>query len=151
MAQGRFMMFSLNMVDYPMSFLLLSTWDFLLDMQGGPFLLLKKCLKVMVGGWWWWCWVAYSILVSAKGPLVLGLRGLGLRVWGQGLTTTGFNLSITSIMDSSLSSSELTSSKCEPLSQMDCMRLSLSLNFLETWRNSTWKTLISTYWTYRWS
>ena len=86
----------------------------------------------MVGGWWWWCWVAYSILVSAKGPLVLGLRGLGLRVWGQGLTTTGFNLSITSIMDSSLSSSELTSSKCEPLSQMDCMRLSLSLNFLET-------------------
>ena len=32
--------------------------------------------------------VAYSILVSAQGPLVLvlGLRGLGLRVWGQGLT-----------------------------------------------------------------
>ena len=36
-------------------------------------------------GWWV---VAYSILVSAQGPLVLvlGLRGLGLRVWGQGLT-----------------------------------------------------------------
>ena len=33
-------------------------------------------------------WVAYSILVSAQGPLVLGLgqEGLGLRVWGQGLT-----------------------------------------------------------------
>ena len=32
--------------------------------------------------------VAYSILVSAQGPLLLGLglKGLGLRVWGQGLT-----------------------------------------------------------------
>ena len=37
----------------------------------------------VVGGW-----VAYSILVSAQGPLVLGLglKGLGLKVWGQGLT-----------------------------------------------------------------
>ena len=37
-----------------------------------------------MGGWW----VAWSNLVSAQGPLVLGLglRGLGLRVWGQGLT-----------------------------------------------------------------
>ena len=42
------------------------------------------------GGWW----VAYSILVSAQGPLVLGFLVfgffsfwvLGLRVWGQGLT-----------------------------------------------------------------
>ena len=32
--------------------------------------------------------VAYSILVSDQGPLVLGLgrKGFGLRVWGQGLT-----------------------------------------------------------------
>ena len=32
--------------------------------------------------------MAYSILVSAQGPLLLGLglKGLGLRVWGQGLT-----------------------------------------------------------------
>ena len=32
--------------------------------------------------------VAYEILVSAQGPLVLDLelRGLGIRVWGQGLT-----------------------------------------------------------------
>ena len=32
--------------------------------------------------------VAWSILVSAQGPLVLGLglKGLGLRAWGQGLT-----------------------------------------------------------------
>ena len=37
-----------------------------------------------VGGWW----VAWCNLVSARGPLVLGLvlKGLGLRVWGQGLT-----------------------------------------------------------------
>ena len=34
--------------------------------------------------------VAHEILVSAQGPLVLvlGLKGLGLRVWGQGLTKT---------------------------------------------------------------
>ena len=34
--------------------------------------------------------VAWSNLVSAQGPLVLGLglKGLGLRVWGQGLTIT---------------------------------------------------------------
>ena len=33
-------------------------------------------------------WVAPEILLSAEGPLVLdlGLKGLGLRVWGQGLT-----------------------------------------------------------------
>ena len=30
--------------------------------------------------------VAYEILVSAQGPLVLGFWVLGLRVWGQGLT-----------------------------------------------------------------
>ena len=32
--------------------------------------------------WWWWWWVAYSILVSAQGPLVLGL---GLKGLGPGL------------------------------------------------------------------
>ena len=89
----RLMMFSLNMVDYPMSFLLLSTWDFCLTSRGDhsePFLLFEfccgtppSCLKVG-----WWVVVAYSILVSAQGPLVLvlGLKGLGVRVWGQGLT-----------------------------------------------------------------
>ena len=30
--------------------------------------------------------VAYEILVSAQGPLVLGFGVLGLRVWGLGLT-----------------------------------------------------------------
>ena len=41
-------------------------------------------LKVMG----WGGVVAYEILVSTQGPLVLvlGLNGLGLRVWGQGLT-----------------------------------------------------------------
>ena len=29
--------------------------------------------------------VAYEILVSAQGPLVLGFLVWGLRVWGQGL------------------------------------------------------------------
>ena len=38
-----------------------------------------SCLKVRGGGWWW---VAYSILVSAQGPLVLGLGAKGL---GPGL------------------------------------------------------------------
>ena len=42
------------------------------------------CLNVMG----WWVVVGYRILVSAQGPLVfgLGLKGLGLRVWGEGLT-----------------------------------------------------------------
>ena len=45
-----------------------------------------SCLKVMGGGWV--VVVAWSNLVSAQGPLVLGLglKGFGLRVWGQGLT-----------------------------------------------------------------
>ena len=44
-----------------------------------PSFMLKSC-GVVGGGWWV---VAWSNLVSAQGPLVLGL---GLRVWGQGLT-----------------------------------------------------------------
>ena len=43
----------------------------------------------MVGGGWWW--VAYSILVSAQGPLVFGFGFGGLRVWGQGLTIFVYN------------------------------------------------------------
>ena len=45
-----------------------------------------SCLKVRGGGGGWW--PGWSNLVSAQGPLVLGLglKGLGLRVWGQGLT-----------------------------------------------------------------
>ena len=86
------------MVDYPISFLLLPTWIFFggqvqgtilrcsysLSIVVGPLLHALK-LGVVVGGGWW---VAYSNLVSAQGPLVLGLglKGLGLRVWGQGLT-----------------------------------------------------------------
>ena len=42
-----------------------------------------SCSKVKGG---WVVVVASSILVSAKGPLVLGFGVLGLKVWGQGLT-----------------------------------------------------------------
>ena len=60
--QVSLMMFSLNMVDYPMSFLLLSRWNF-----------------------FWWTSTSdlskmfWSNLVSVQGPLVLdlGLKGLG--------------------------------------------------------------------------
>ena len=47
-----------------------------------------SCLKVMGRVVGWGVVVAHEILVSAQGPLVLvlGLKGLGLRVWGQGLT-----------------------------------------------------------------
>ena len=90
MHQVRLIMFSLNMVDYSLTFLLLSTWDFFCWTSRGdhsePFLLFDfcrgttpSCLKVMGGG----VVVAHKILVSAQGPLVLVL---GLRVWGQGLT-----------------------------------------------------------------
>ena len=60
------MMSSLNMVDYPMSFLLLSSWFFFIWTSTGDFskmfLLFElccgtppSCLKVIgwVGGWWW--------------------------------------------------------------------------------------------------
>ena len=41
--------------------------------------------SISMVGWW----VAYEILLSAQGPLVLGFCLLGLRVLGQGLTTMG--------------------------------------------------------------
>ena len=48
-----------------------------------------SCLKVM--GWWWWVVVVGGLeqFSVSPDPLVLGLgqKGLGLRVWGQGLTT----------------------------------------------------------------
>ena len=86
--QVRLMMFSLNMVDYPMTFLLLCTCNFIFLTSRGDhskvFLFfeffcgtLQSCLKVR--GWnvqaaMWWCAsgyvvVAYSILVSAPVPL----------------------------------------------------------------------------------
>ena len=43
-------------------------------------------LKSYRVGWGGVVVVAYEILVSAQGPLVLGFWVLGLRVWGQGLT-----------------------------------------------------------------
>ena len=42
--------------------------------------------------------VAYEILVSAQGPLVLGFGVLGLRVWGQGLTKTSNDLMLMGLM-----------------------------------------------------
>ena len=76
-------MFSLNMLDYPMSFLSLSTWTW-------------NTFPTLRGTWAFYLnhvlpprpsksyrLVAHEILVSAQGPLVLVLR---LRVWGQGLT-----------------------------------------------------------------
>ena len=82
MRQVSLMMFSLNMVDYPMSFPLLSSWIFFWWTSTGDhskmFLLFEyccgtppSCLKVY-GWWWWWWWVAYSILVSA--PVPFGFR-----------------------------------------------------------------------------
>ena len=47
MVQGRLMMFSLKMVDYPMSFLSLSTWDFFAWHVGGTILNLS-----LVFGFW---------------------------------------------------------------------------------------------------
>ena len=97
MQQVRLMMFSLNTVDYSMSFLLLSTQNFFCWTSRGdhsePFLLFEvycgippSCLKVRGGGggWWWW-WVAWSNLVSAQGPF-LGFWVWGFGVWGLGLT-----------------------------------------------------------------
>ena len=70
--QGRMMMFSLSMVDYPMSFLSMSTWNFYGWTSRGdhskPFLLSESWVRGRVGG----RWVAFRILVLAQGPL--GLR-----------------------------------------------------------------------------
>ena len=48
-------------------------------------------------GWLIGGWVAYSILVSAQGPLVLGF---GLRVWGRGLTIVHHFSNLYSCLDS---------------------------------------------------
>ena len=66
------MMFSLNMADYSMSFLLLSSLFF-------PSFMLKSY------GWGGGL-VYHEILVSAQGPLNLGFWVWGFRVWGLGLT-----------------------------------------------------------------
>ena len=75
----RLMMFSLNMMDYPMSFFLLSSWIFFWLTSTGDhsktFLLFEyccgippSCSKVMGGGGGGWWVVAWSNLVSAQGP-----------------------------------------------------------------------------------
>ena len=49
MQQVGLMMFSLNMVDYPMSFLLLSTWDFFGGQVEGTILRCSYSLSSVVG------------------------------------------------------------------------------------------------------
>ena len=83
------MMSYLTMVDYPMSFLMLSTWIFFGGQVEGT---IPRCSDLCVLLWDQTIMlkskgvggarvyvVAYSILVSAQGPLVLGLglKGLG--------------------------------------------------------------------------
>ena len=87
MQQVRFMMFLLNMVDFSMSFLLLSSVHLILfwgTSRGDhfePFLLfdffsfMLKSYRVEWGGG-----VGYEILMLAQGPLVLGFWMLGF--WG---------------------------------------------------------------------
>jgi len=90
----RLMMFSLNMVDYSMSFLLLYTWDFFCWTSRGdhsePFLLFEvycgtppSCLKV-VGGWGGGGGDPWDFSVSPR-PLSFGFLGLGLWGLGRGL------------------------------------------------------------------
>ena len=49
-------------------------------LNAGIFIMMQQVRLMM-------CWVAYEILVSAQGPLVLGfrLKGLGIRSLGPGL------------------------------------------------------------------
>ena len=89
--QERLMMFQLNMVDYPMSFLSLSTWNLFCWRSRGDhskmFLLTvfccgtpPSCLKVV--GWVVVVGGLQHFSVSLKGPSVLGL---GLKGLGPGL------------------------------------------------------------------
>ena len=77
-----FIMFFLNMVNYPVFFLLMSTltWDTFLTLRGTWGFYLNHVIphraskSYRVGWWWWWVgwwWVAHKILVSAPVPLEL--------------------------------------------------------------------------------
>ena len=78
------MMLSLNMLDYPMSLLSLSSHDFLAR-HVGPLLHAQKLWWVVVMGG------LQDFSVSPR-PFEFGFetKGLGLRVWGQGLTIKCF-------------------------------------------------------------
>ena len=94
MQQVRLMMFSLNMVDYSLSFLLLSTQNFFCRTSRGdhsePFLLFEvycgtppSCLKVM--GWWGG---------GGPGDFSVSPRPLGFWVWGLGVWGLGLAIKI---------------------------------------------------------
>ena len=78
-------MFSLNMLDYPMSFLSLSTWTWntFPTLRGTWAFYLNHVLPPRPSKSYGMVepdsMLAHEILVSAQGPLVLVLR---LRVWG---------------------------------------------------------------------
>ena len=107
--QVRLMMFTLNMVDYPMSFLSMSTffWWTSREDHSKMFLLFEFCCEtppscLKVRGWvepesmWWSQSLCGGLEQFSVSPRPLGsLLGLGwgwaygvwgLRVWGQGLT-----------------------------------------------------------------
>ena len=85
-------MFSLNMLDYPMSFLSLSTWTSRVD-HYEPFYSLSffcgtspSCLKVRVGGGGGGGLQHFSFSPRPLGFGFFGFLVLGLRVRGLGLT-----------------------------------------------------------------
>ena len=96
--QVSLMMFSLNMVDYSMSFLLPSSWIFFWWTSTGDhskmFFLFEfccgthpSCLKVM--GWWWWWWWVGGLEHFSVSPRPLGFgfgtKGFGAEGLGPGL------------------------------------------------------------------
>ena len=94
----RLMMFSLNMVDYSMSFLLLSTWNCRGD-HSEPFLLFKffcgtppSCLKVFGGGGLQDFSVSPSLFGANQG-FELDWTGLGFGLV-EGLRTKGLTIFI---------------------------------------------------------
>ena len=81
--QVKLMMFSLNMVDYPLSFLLLSNCNFLGRISRGDQF---KSFMLNSPGLFGTNWVLELIGVGLVWGWAQGV--LGLRVWGQGLRKT---------------------------------------------------------------
>ena len=91
MHQVRLMMFSLNIVDYSMSFLSLSSWDFFFAGQvGGTILNLSYSLTFIVGPLLHGPW---DFSVSPR-PLGFGFLGFGANGLGPGLDNLSISRSI---------------------------------------------------------